>query len=312
MGDRDYFMKTQETSKRPLLGATNNALIALIGINAILFVILYFLDLVYIVSDKQFGEQQFRGEIFNWFVLHPRAETFFTKPWTAITFMFTNIEPWHFVSNMLWLGAFGYILQGVAGNKKLFPIYLYGGFAGAVFFLLGVNLMPGIQANLASYAPIYGSLVPIIALAVAATTIAPTYKIFPLIGGGIPLWALTTVFLLIDAVSIKPAPAALAIAHIAAALMGFVFAWQLGKGNDLGAWINNFAEWVNNLFNPNKNNEPLKEKHFYKADKQPYQITPNITQQKLDAILDKISQHGYGMLTDDEKEFLKRASKEEL
>jgi membrane associated rhomboid family serine protease len=312
MGDRDYFKKSHEASKRPLLGATNNALIGLIGINAFLFIILYFLNLVYIVSDKYVGEQQFRNEIFNWFVLHPRAGIFFTKPWTAITYMFTNIEPWHFISNMLWLGAFGYILQDLADNKKLFPIYLYGGLAAAVLFLLGVNLIPALQLSQASYAPIYGSIVPVIALAAAATTIAPAYKIFPLIGGGIPLWVLTAVFFLIDAASIKSAPAALAIAHLASSLMGFVFAWQLGKGNDLGAWINNFAEWVINLFNPNKNKVPLKERHFYKADKQPYQVTPNITQQKLDATLDKISQHGYGMLTDDEKEFLKRASKEEL
>lgn len=311
MGDRDYFKKTQETPKVPLLGAIDNSLIILIGINAFLFIILRFVNLVYVVSDELVGEQQFRGEIFRWFVLHPRDQVFFSKPWTAITYMFTNIEPWKFVSNMLWLGAFGYILQNIGSNRKVFPIYLYGGFAGAVFFLLGVNCMPVLQTNLASYAPIFGSTVPIIALAVAATTMAPTYKIFPLIGGGIPLWALTVVFLLIDGITIKSAPAALAIAHISSALMGFVFGWQLTKGKDLGAWMNNLAEWVNQLFSP-KEKAPVKEKLFYKADRQPYQVTPNITQQKLDAILDRVSQHGYGMLTDDEKDFLKRASKEEL
>ncbi|MFX9123826.1 DUF6576 domain-containing protein [Acinetobacter baumannii] len=37
-----------------------------------------------------------------------------------------------------------------------------------------------------------------------------------------------------------------------------------------------------------------------------------MSQQKLDEILDKIHTEGYHMLTDEEKEFLKRASKEEL
>jgi len=71
---------------------------------------------------------------------------------------------------------------------------------------------------------------------------------------------------------------------------------------------------VDDLFNPGKKTKHLsqKERLFYKTSGKPYQKTPNITQQKLDDILDKINQQGYHMLTDDEKEFLKRASKEEL
>jgi len=51
---------------------------------------------------------------------------------------------------------------------------------------------------------------------------------------------------------------------------------------------------------------------FYKKTRQPYKKTPNITQQRIDEILDKINQKGYRFLTDEEKELLKRASEEDL
>ncbi|HYM93261.1 MAG TPA: DUF6576 domain-containing protein, partial [Chitinophagaceae bacterium] len=68
------------------------------------------------------------------------------------------------------------------------------------------------------------------------------------------------------------------------------------------------------LFNPDKparGKKPIKEELFYKTSSRPYNKTPNITQQRIDEILDKINQKGYNFLTDEEKELLKRASKED-
>jgi hypothetical protein len=45
---------------------------------------------------------------------------------------------------------------------------------------------------------------------------------------------------------------------------------------------------------------------------QPFKKANIITQQRIDEILDKISQKGYHSLTEDEKEMLKRASQEDL
>ena len=38
---------------------------------------------------------------------------------------------------------------------------------------------------------------------------------------------------------------------------------------------------------------------------------PNVSQKRIDEILDKINQQGYRFLTDEEKEILKRASEDE-
>ena len=56
----------------------------------------------------------------------------------------------------------------------------------------------------------------------------------------------------------------------------------------------------------------LPETLFYKADGEPFKRTPNVTQRRVDAILDKINQEGYHSLSDEEKELLKRASEEGL
>jgi DNA-directed RNA polymerase alpha subunit len=75
--------------------------------------------------------------------------------------------------------------------------------------------------------------------------------------------------------------------------------------------MNNFFDWVDNLFNPRAKNisKPVKEEFFYKVkESQPYKKTPNVTQKRVDEILDKINQKGFHFLTDEEKDILKRAA----
>jgi hypothetical protein len=78
--------------------------------------------------------------------------------------------------------------------------------------------------------------------------------------------------------------------------------------------MNNLVNWLDDLFNPKKKHQKksTKDKLHYRADRKPYEKISNVTQQRLDAILDKINQQGYQFLTDEEKEFLKKASTEEL
>ena len=78
--------------------------------------------------------------------------------------------------------------------------------------------------------------------------------------------------------------------------------------------MNNVYDWFNNLFNPTRpvRKRKVKQELFYKASAEPFTKTPNLTQQKIDEILDKINQKGYSHLTEEEKELLHRASQEDL
>ena len=79
-------------------------------------------------------------------------------------------------------------------------------------------------------------------------------------------------------------------------------------------WINQFFDWFGDLFNPDKKKKTKSKKdefYYNVAGTQPYKKIPNITQKRIDEILDKINQQGYRFLTSEEKEILKRAAEEE-
>ncbi len=294
------------------LGQDNNALVLLFAANALFFVALHLISMIYQLSDIPM--EFFNRQVLNWLVLPAPLDVFASRPWTILVYMFVHYGFWHLLSSCLWLWCFGYILQDLAGNNKLIPLYIYGGLVGAVCFLLTSNLVPGLEKNITGVQPLLGASAAVVAIAIATTTLAPDYRIFPLINGGIPLWVLTIVFVAIDFSTMGRGNTAVAVAHLGAGLVGFLFVIQLRRGNDWSGWMNKLVDWLNNLFNPEKkhNRQSQKQKLFYQSDRRPFEKKSNITQQKLDAILDKINQQGYPLLTDEEKEFLKRASNEEL
>ncbi len=301
--------------RRIVLGQSGNALTTLVAINLILFVVFAFVKALYFFrySDKNAAETFYYENVLDWFTLPAAIDKIGTRPWTVLTQMFIHDGIWHVIANMLWLGLFGYILQSLTGNKKLIPVFLYGGLAGAIGFVLSYNFLPGLQIAV-NNTSLLGASAGVMAVAVVTTMTSPGYRIFPMLNGGIPLWVITILFLIIDLATIPVNNPGGHIAHLAGALAGVLFIYFLRRGYDWSDWMNSFYEWINDLFNPDKpkRGRKLKDELFYKATSSPYKKTPNITQQHIDEILDKINQHGYDHLTDEEKEMLRRASKEDL
>jgi hypothetical protein len=121
------------------------------------------------------------------------------------------------------------------------------------------------------------------------------------------------VYIIIDLVGMGTATMPFYAAHLAGAFIGFLFIYFLHRGSDWGAWMESMYNWFNNLFNPAKKAKAssIKEKVFYNTGKRnPYSKTSNVTQQRVDEILDKISQQGFSALNKEEKDILKRASEE--
>lgn len=305
----------QRNRSKLSIGQDGNTLTMLLVINITFFAILAFIKVVYYFSFSQQGLVLFNDQIFRWFTLPAELDTFIVRPWTLITHMFVHdtSEIWHLLGNMIWLWAFGYILQDLTGNKKLVPLYIYGGLAGALAYGLAFNLITPLRAILPG-AQAFGASAAVMAIAIGATTLAPGYRIFPMINGGIPLWVITIIYLIIDLATIPYNNPGGHIAHIAGGAMGYFFVSALQRGADWGIWMNNFFDWVNNLFNPDKPKKGISPKAtlYYSSKVQPYKKTSILTQQRVDEILDKISQKGYHALSDEEREMLKRASKEDL
>lgn len=305
----------QRNKHRLSIGQDGNALTMLIAINLVVFVIMAFVKVVYYFSFAEEGLSSFYNNFFTWLTLPADLDKFLSRPWTLVTHMFVHdtSNVWHILGNLLWLWAFGYILQDLSGNRHIFPIFIYGALTGALTYMLAYNIVPPLKEHVA-VAQAYGASAGIMAIAIATTTLAPNYRIFNMLNGGIPIWVITIIYLIIDLATIPEGNPGGHIAHIAGGAMGFLFMTQLQRGRDWGSWMNNLYEWANNLFDPEKpkKGKTIKSQFFYKATIQPFKKTPNITQQKIDEILDKIGQKGYQSLSEEEKEILKRASQDDL
>jgi membrane associated rhomboid family serine protease len=302
----------QRRGQRLSIGQDGNTLTMLIAVQLVVFVILAFIKVIYYFTHSTEGLALYNRDVLDWVTLPANVHTFITRPWTLLTHMFVHDAVWHLIANMLWLWAFGYILQDLTGNQKLFPLFFYGALAGAVVFMLSYNLIPALKE--AGDAKALGASAGVMAIAIGTTVMSPNYRIFPMINGGIPLWIVTLIFVVIDLATIPYNNPGGHLAHLAGAGMGLLFVQQLRVGRDWGAWINTFFDWTNNLFNPAKppRRQSPKTQLYYKSTVPPYKKTVHLTQQKVDEILEKIHQKGYHSLSDDEKEVLKRASKEDL
>jgi membrane associated rhomboid family serine protease len=312
MGESDRYGDYGYQRNRMVLGQDNNALMALFVINVIFFLLLFFIKVIYFYFQN--APALYLTQVVQYFELPAQLTKLSERPWTVLTYMFSHISIWDVLSNMLWLWAFGFIMQELTGNKKIIPLYIYGGLSGATFFILASYAIPGLRMSVEG-SSIMGANAATMAIAVAVTTLAPDYRFFRNINRGIPIWVLTVVYILIDLASFSTINAAYCIAHLGGAVSGFLFVYLLRRGKDGSVWMNSLYDWFINLFNPEKKSArpSIKEKVFYNAGgRQPYKKNINITQQRVDEILDKISQQGYHLLTDEEKNILKRASEEDL
>jgi membrane associated rhomboid family serine protease len=310
MGESERYIGYKK--KKISLGADGNALMALVIINAVIFLTLIFIKVIYEIVPSPEGA--FENNVVPWFTLPENLSKLAHRPWTFFSYMFTHTKFIVAITNMLWLWVFGSIFQEIAGNKKIIPVYIFGGIVGACLFIASSYLIPA--KSLAHNSSLEGASASLMAIAIATTTLVPDYRFFKMLNGGIPLWVLTILYVIIDFAGIANDGIVHNIVHFGGGITGFMFIVMLRKGKDGSIWMNNAYDWVLNLFNPDRKKPPvrkIKEKVFYKTgDQKPFVKKSNITQQRIDEILDKINQKGYQLLTEEEKNILKRASESDL
>ncbi|HEX7753751.1 MAG TPA: rhomboid family intramembrane serine protease [Niabella sp.] len=307
ISDRNY-------DSRLSFGTRVNPLVILIALSMITFVVLAFFKALTYLRFPEGGAVMgyFNDHILSTIALSPKLGIALSKTWTFLTYSFVQVNVWELIANMLWLWCFGYIFIDITGTRKLVPLFLYATvFSGLVYVLVSRSMHPETHAL-----PYFcGSGACILAIAVATTTIAPNYKLFPLLNGGVSLWIITLIYAVIDFATTPAGVPALYFSQITAGLTGFLFIFLLRKGYDGSEWMNHLYDWFINLFNPEKHlaRKKIKDTYFYKTSVSPFAKSAKLTQQRLDAILDKMNQSGgYETLTQEEKELLKRASQEDF
>ena len=231
--------------------------------------------------------------------------TLLYQPWSVFSYMFLHTGFFHVLFNMLWFYWFGEIFVLYLGDKKILPLYILGGLAGAVIYLLAYNLLPVFKPQV-DVSMMLGASASIFAIVFAAATIAPDYEIRLMFLGIVKIKYIAVVSLLLDIINIPYGNAGGYIAHIGGALSGYLYIKSLQGGFDFASPFNKLFDGVANLFKPKSN---IKVTYKSETRKSEVSLRSKNEQQRVDEILDKIARSGYDSLTKEEKDFLFNYSK---
>lgn len=280
----------------------DNALNQLLLINIIVFVALILLYVAFRISHN---DQVYRTLV-SYLSLPSEPMTLLRRPWTLFTYFFTH-EGWlHIIFNMLNLYWFGMLIREYLGSKKLLSLYILGGLAGGVLYLLFYNLIPFFIHR--GSAEMIGASASVLAIIVAAATLLPNYVFHLLLLGPVKIKYIAAVLVLLSLSGAVGNNAGGNVAHLGGALLGFVFVRQLQRGHDLGRPIHSFWAFITGLF-ARRPRMKVAYKNPSSAPFSPANGKPS--QHEIDVILDKISRSGYESLSKEEKQKLFRASQKD-
>ena len=284
----------------------NQGHVQLIIINVVVFLVLG----VLMVFSKWLGFEEIFSSIHNHFSLPSNFGEFLTRPWTLFTYFFTHDLGGilHILFNMLLLYWFGKLFIEYLGSDKLIAVYILGGIAGGVLYLMAYNLMPGPPSFLSNRAELVGASAAVFAIMVGAATLLPDYTFFLMFFGPVKIKWIAAIYIFLSFLGSVGNNAGGEIAHMGGALIGFVYVKQLQAGVNWGGWITAILDWFKGLASPKAKVKVSYRKQEGANGKKNVNLS-GISQKEIDEILDKISDGGYESLTKEEKEKLFKASK---
>jgi membrane associated rhomboid family serine protease len=288
----------------------NNGLMQLIVLNVIVFVVL---NTIWVFS-KLFDYRPMYLVMRDVLFMPYQLPEFIVRPWTLFTYFFTHQDFLHILFNMLGLYWFGRIIDEYAGNQRLIGIYIYGGIAGGLLYLLLLNTIPTLS-TISNDVGMIGASGSVYAIAVAAAVLVPNLSLHLLFFGAVQLKYLVAIYVFLSFIGLGGENAGGSVAHLGGALMGFVFAAQYRKGNDWSRPIWRLFSWLNSWRKPQPTRFSTRQKTTVggsaknsRAENGYSGKTYTPSQDEIDAILDKISAYGYESLTTEEKQILFKAS----
>lgn len=279
------------------------------------------------------GGMSFDIIITKYFALNPLKPVLFNEngqilqlsfyPWQLITYMFLHGGFFHLLLNMLALWMFGAELENTWGQKRFLTYYMLCGVGAGVCNLLIAPLFTTVGPTVGASGAIYGILV-------AFGYLFPERKIY--IYGLIPVKAkfLVILYMLIELFSVAGGSnSGIAhMAHLGGGVIGLIYLLIYYKGSPMKFFDNSgFKDKFTSYTSSDKrtysspvysNGANAKKEEVADAKYQDIQITDykkemesqeKLAQDKIDAILDKLSEGGYQSLTEDEKKVLFQESK---
>lgn len=280
-----------------------DVLIQLIGINLVVFLVLA----IYYVFTKLFLTDFF--EPIQYIGVPENVELLLKRPWTLITYMFSHQGFFHILFNMLLLYWFGQLFLGYFSPKNLGSLYVLGGIAGALIYILAFNTIPLYKEMHPSF--LIGASASVMAIIFAVAFYNPRAEIGLLLLGRVRIIYVAIFFFILDFISLSDTsnPGG-HVAHIGGAILGFIYAKLYLKGIDITRWISRLIDWFANLSKPRPKKAKMKVKHKSNREKDyDYNKKKHQETEEIDRILDKIKASGYSSLNEEEKKRLFDAGK---
>jgi len=245
----------------------------LIYINIIVFALTYLF--------KSFGSLMGSGDnfFFRWFALPAELDVFMARPWTIISYGFLHGDFLHILFNLLLLFYIGNLFLDFFTKKQFYIYYGLGIVVGGLFYLVSYSFFPTL---LGAQGILVGASAGVSAILIGLATKIPNYAIHLRFIGPVKLWYIALAFVFIDIVQLPISNTGGHLAHLGGACIGFILSSV-------------------RLSPPKKKKTTSPLKTVYKNKQK---TSTSTQQQRVDAILDKISKSGYEALRQDEKDFL--------
>ena len=267
----------------------------IILINVVFFLFPMFLNVLFFLFNIP------TSSYLNWLQLSPNLLTFIKRPWSLITYSFVHSGFFHLLWNMVLLYYAGRLLLNLFPDRIFINNYFLGVISGGLIFISSYSIFPVFEGN---YPPLIGASAGVMAVFIFICTYTPNQEIrFFFIK--LKLKHIGLAFFFLDIIQIPYGNAGGHLAHLGGAVLGFFYARQLGEGRDIGSGFQNIWQSI------------FKKKYLKTVYRSPKNKSPTsknsgerINQNKIDSILDKISNSGYDSLSKEEKEYLFKAGKE--
>ena len=183
----------------------------------------------------------------------------------------------------------------------LISIYFMGVIFGGIVFIISYNFFP-IFSN--SSPSMIGSSAGVMAILIFMCRYSPNYQI-RIFFFNIKLVYIGFFFVISDFIQIPYGNAGGHLAHLGGSALGYFYAQRIKKGNNIGESFSLLIDLIQGIFNKRKQKRVFKSNEYIKSKKNRIELE----QDKIDAILDKISSSGYDSLSQAEKDFLFKSGK---
>lgn len=291
--DRDYFRRE---GPRYLDALWPSGIVCkwLIGLNIATF-------LVQLLTYDP-ANQQDLGPVTSWLVLDTE-KVLNGQIWRLLSYAFLHdpLSIWHILFNMLFLWWFGSEIETLYGPREFLGFYLISAFLGGVAY-------QGWALAIGEPSLCLGASGAVTAVLVLYAFHFPNNLIYVFMVLPVPIWLFAIfqvaqdAFVFVGGMRTRVA----VVVHLAGAAFAFVYyqgGWRLtGFLNNLKSWRRRRGRPNLRLFRPESEiKEPV-------AVAAPSSGLDEHLEAKMDAVLEKVSRHGMGSLTDNERTILTKAS----